>query len=153
MVLCKGGSTVCNPQTMGFQGRSQGGAQGAFAPTFFPESCNIYNILPFKCQYQVVTVLFRIKNHHRKADYKAICKQPRLNSVCSGISGVWWVQRAQNGVRDLISGCGSGLKFFVRFTRNLAPSSLKSWLRLWILCAWLFVCDSWPGLAYCRDFN
>ena len=56
---------------------SQGGAgaQGAFAPTFFPESCNIYHFLPYKFQHQVVTVLFRVKNDHRKADYKAICKQ------------------------------------------------------------------------------
>ena len=57
------------------QGRSQGGAQGAFAHPFFPESSNIYHFLPYKYQYQVVTVVFRVKNDHRKADYKAICKQ------------------------------------------------------------------------------
>ena len=57
------------------QGRSQGGAQGAFAPPFFPESCNIYHFLPYKYQHQVFTVVFRVKYNHRKADYKAICKQ------------------------------------------------------------------------------
>ena len=54
---------------------------------------------------------------------------PRSSSVWSGISNVWWVQRAQNGARDLISGCGFQSKIFARFARNLAPPFLKSWLR------------------------
>ena len=50
-------------------------AQGAFAPPFVPESCNIYHFLPYKYQHQVVAVVFRVKNDHRKADYKATSKQ------------------------------------------------------------------------------
>ena len=65
----------CQMVLMNYQGHSQGGAQGAFAPPFFPESCNIYHFLPYKYQHQVVTAVFRVKYHHRKADYKAICKQ------------------------------------------------------------------------------
>ena len=72
----------------GCQGRSQGGAQGAFAPPFFPESCNIYHFLPYKYEHQVVTVVFRVKNDHRKADYKAICKQTFELCFDQAVSGL-----------------------------------------------------------------
>ena len=48
---------------------------GICPPPFVPESCNIYHFLPYKHQHQVVAVVFRVKNDHRKADYKAISKQ------------------------------------------------------------------------------
>ena len=71
-----------------YQVRSHGGAQGAFAPAFFPESYNIYHFLPYKYQHQVVTVVFRVKNDHRKADYKAICKQTFELCLDRAVSGL-----------------------------------------------------------------
>ena len=50
------------------RGVARGRAQGAFAPPFFPESCNIHHFLPYKYQHQVVTAVFRVKNYHRIAD-------------------------------------------------------------------------------------
>ena len=61
--------TTC---TLYIRGVARGEHRGHLPPPpFFPESCNIYH----KYQHQVVTVVFRVKNDHRKADYKAICKQ------------------------------------------------------------------------------
>ena len=58
-------------------------------PPFFPESCNIYHFLPYKYQHQVVTAaVFRVKNHHRKADYKAICKQTFGLCLDRAVSGL-----------------------------------------------------------------
>ena len=71
-----------------YQGRSQRGAQGAFAPPFFPESCNIYQFFPYKYQHQVVTVVFRVKNDNRNADYKAIYKQTFKLSLNRAVSGL-----------------------------------------------------------------
>ena len=72
------------------QGRSQGGGHRGHLPPppFFPESCNIYHFLPYKYQHQVVTAVFRVKNHHRKADYKAICKQTFELCLDRAVSGL-----------------------------------------------------------------
>ena len=58
-----------------WQGRSQGGAQGAFAPPFFQSHVIFITSYINTRTKLLATVVFRVKNDHRKADYKAICKQ------------------------------------------------------------------------------
>ena len=47
-------------------------------PPFFPESCNIYYFFrPYKHQYQVIEVAFRVQNVHKKADYRIYWNRSR----------------------------------------------------------------------------
>ena len=62
------------------RGVARGEHRGHLLPLFSQSHANIYHFLPYKYQHQVVTVVFRVKNDHRKADYKAICN--RIFELC-----------------------------------------------------------------------
>ena len=74
-------------RTKTVRGVARGEHRGHLPPLFsqnYDVICVIYHFLPHKYQHQVDLVVFRVRNDHRKADYKAISNNFRSMFRASG---------------------------------------------------------------------